>query len=190
MPCTFPCALWSRSSEPSFFPTSFLLMLSQRTGMTVQRTPASLLLQPRLLWSTEPESSLLIFQTGNASSILFSSLEHMFLRMVQCPPLWIAGSSKSLWVCSLWGRELGRKLPWTYSPTLLHCEQLHEATEHLAQGQKANQQAGKWPETESQTKGTWGRCTVQKRTVRCNLELEMCGSKRNTYCFHNTCYKT
>lgn len=76
----------------SSFPVSFPLILFRRTGMMVQGTSASLLLQPQLLWSTEPESSLLIFQTWNTSSILFSSL---FLRLVQCPSLWIAGSSRS-----------------------------------------------------------------------------------------------
>lgn len=105
----------------------------------------------QLLSSTEPESPLLISRPE-----MHSYLSFPWSTCSPCAdalPYWVADSSRSVWIYSLWRRKSGKKLPWKYSsaspPRWL------TPSDQWGPGPKAaNQQAGKWPEREAQWQGT------------------------------------
>ena len=111
----------------------------------------------QLLSSTQPESPLLISRPEMHPYL--SSPWSTCSPWADAPPYWIADSSRSVWTYSLWRRKSGKKLPWKYlsvSPP----RWLTPSDQWGPGPRAANQQAGKWPETEARWQGTWGGCVV------------------------------
>lgn len=76
----------------------------------------------QLLSSTEPEFSLLISRPEMHPYLSSPSWSTCSSGWCSVLPYWIADSSRSVWIDSLWRRQLGKKLPWTYFPASLRCE--------------------------------------------------------------------